>query len=122
MLLIERAVLAADEGAVEYASDLLDEMRQRFMVRGSRSAFNWAYRLRTYAKKVVSNTTVTGYIIRSEDYDIVTYKQATLSIGRPKLFVSDQVRQAQQQLRDLLLVHPEENHKEIVPTFHLHRL
>lgn len=42
MLVIERAVLAADEGAIEYPSDLLDEMRQRFIVRGSRSAFDWA--------------------------------------------------------------------------------
>lgn len=40
MLVIERAVLAADEGAIEYPSDLLDEIRQRFMVRGSRSAFD----------------------------------------------------------------------------------
>ncbi|KAF4534198.1 DNA helicase ATP-dependent RecQ type [Lasiodiplodia theobromae] len=98
MLVIERDILAADEGAIEYPSDLLDEMRQRFMVRGSRSAFDWACQLRAYAKKVVSNTTVTGYII------------------------CDQVRQAQQELRGLLLVHPEENHEEIVPTFHLHRL
>lgn len=40
MLVIERAILAADEGAIEYPSDLLDEMRQRFTVRGSRSAFD----------------------------------------------------------------------------------
>ncbi|EKG09408.1 hypothetical protein MPH_13564, partial [Macrophomina phaseolina MS6] len=122
MLVIERAVLAADEGTVEYPSDLLDEMRQRFMIRGSRSAFDWACRLRAYAKKVVSNTTVTGYIIWSEDLNMVTYKQATLSMERLKSFVSHQVCLAQKELRDLLLVHHEENHEEIVPTFHLHRL
>lgn len=122
ILVIERAILAADEGAIEYSSDLLDEMRQRFMVRGSRSAFDWACRLRAYAKKVVSNTTVTGYIIWSDDLSTVTYKQATLSMERLQSFVSDQVRLAQQELRDLLLVHPEENHVEVVPTFHLHRL
>lgn len=63
MLVIERAMFTADEGAIEYLSDLFDEMRQRFMVRGSYSAFDWACRLRAYAKKVVSNTTVTSYII-----------------------------------------------------------
>lgn len=40
MLVIERAVLTADEGAIKYPSDLLDEIRQRFIVRGSRSAFD----------------------------------------------------------------------------------
>jgi hypothetical protein len=62
MLVVQRAVSAADAGEVEYPSDLLDEMRERFMMRGSRTAFNWACRLRAYAKKVVSNTTSLGHI------------------------------------------------------------
>jgi len=40
MLVVQRAVLAADEGDVEYPSDMLDDMRDRFMVPGSRSAFH----------------------------------------------------------------------------------
>jgi hypothetical protein len=67
MLVVQRAVSAADDGEVEHPSDLLDEMRERFMMRGSRTAFDWASRLRAYAKKVVSNTTSLSYITWSED-------------------------------------------------------
>jgi hypothetical protein len=34
MLVVQRAVSAADDGEVEHPSDLLDEMRERFMMRG----------------------------------------------------------------------------------------
>jgi hypothetical protein len=74
MLVVQRSVVAAEEGEVEHPSDMLDEMRERFMVRGSRTAFDWACRLRSYAKKVVSNTTSLGYIAWSEDGSSVTYK------------------------------------------------
>jgi hypothetical protein len=47
MLVVQRAVTGAENGEVEHPSDLLDEMRQRFMVRGTRTAFDWAYRLRS---------------------------------------------------------------------------
>lgn len=92
------------------------------MVRGSRSAFDWVCRLRAYAKKVVSNTTVTGYIIWSDDISIVTYKQATVSMEQLKSFISLKIGLAQQELRDLLLIHPEEKYEEVVPTLVLYRL
>jgi hypothetical protein len=60
MLVVQRAVTGAENSEVEHPSDLLDKMRQRFMVRGTCTAFDWAYRLRSYAKKVVSNTTSLG--------------------------------------------------------------
>jgi hypothetical protein len=44
MLVVQRSVVAAEEGEVEHPSEMLDEMRERFMVRGSRSAFDWACR------------------------------------------------------------------------------
>jgi hypothetical protein len=62
MLIVQRSVVAAEEGKVEHLSDMLDKMRERFIVRGSRTAFDWACRLRSYAKKVVSNTTSLSYI------------------------------------------------------------
>lgn len=62
MLVVQRSVLAADEGEVEHPADLLDEMRERFMIYGSRSPFNWALRLRVYGKKVRNSTTSLGYI------------------------------------------------------------
>jgi hypothetical protein len=40
MLVVQRSVVAAEEGEVEHPSDMLDEMRERFMVRGSRTAFD----------------------------------------------------------------------------------
>jgi len=58
MLVVQRAVSAADAGEVEHPPDLLDEMRERFMMREPRTAFDWACRLRAYANKVVSNTTL----------------------------------------------------------------
>jgi hypothetical protein len=39
MLVVQRSVVAAEEGEVEHPSDMLDQMRERFMVRGSRTAF-----------------------------------------------------------------------------------
>ena len=35
MVVIQRAVLAAEEGEVDQPADLLDEMRERFMIHGS---------------------------------------------------------------------------------------
>jgi hypothetical protein len=62
MLVVQRSVVAAEEGKVKHPSDMLDKMRERFMGRGSRTAFAWACRLQVYAKKVVSNRTELGYI------------------------------------------------------------
>jgi hypothetical protein len=39
MLVVQESVLAAEEGEVDHPSDMLDEMRERFMVRGSRTAY-----------------------------------------------------------------------------------
>jgi hypothetical protein len=40
MLVVQRSVLAAEEGQVDHPSDMLDEMRERFIVRGSQTAFD----------------------------------------------------------------------------------
>jgi hypothetical protein len=40
MLVVQRSVVAAEEGEVEHPSDMLDEIRERFIVRGSRTAFD----------------------------------------------------------------------------------
>ena len=122
MLVVQRSVVAAAEGEVEHPSYMLDEMRERFMVRGSRTAFDWACRLRTYAKKVVSNTTSLGYIAWSEDGTSVTYKDTGFSIDALRKFIAVQVNKAQQELEHLLLLHPEETRDDVVPPVHLHRL
>jgi hypothetical protein len=40
MLVVQQLVVAAEEGEVEHLSDMLDKMRERFIVRGSRTAFD----------------------------------------------------------------------------------
>jgi hypothetical protein len=40
MLVVQQSVVAAEEGEVEHPLDMLDEIREQFIVRGSRTAFN----------------------------------------------------------------------------------
>lgn len=40
MLVVQQLVVAAEEGEVNYLLEMLDKMRERFIVRGSRTAFN----------------------------------------------------------------------------------
>jgi hypothetical protein len=40
MLVVQQLVVAAEEGEVEHPLDMLDKIRERFIVRGSRTAFN----------------------------------------------------------------------------------
>lgn len=122
MLVVQRSVVAAEEGEVNHPSDMLEEMRERFMVRGSRTAFDWACRLRAYAKKVVSNTTSLGCITWSEDGSSVTYKDTGFSMDALRKFVTGQVSKSQQELESLLLLHPDEARDNVVPSVLLHRL
>jgi hypothetical protein len=122
MLVVQRSVVAAEEGEVNHPSDMLEEMRERFMVRGSRTAFDWACRLRAYAKKVVSNTTSLGSITWSEDGSSVRYKDIGFSMDALRKFVAGQVRKAQQELEGLLLLHPDEARDDVVPQVLLHCL
>jgi hypothetical protein len=63
MLVIQRVVMAAKDGDVEYPANMLDDLRGRFLVQGSCSLFNWAYKQRQVARKIASNTTGTSFII-----------------------------------------------------------
>jgi hypothetical protein len=79
-------------------------MRERLILQGSRTAFDWACSLRSYAKKVVSNTTSLNYIVWSEDAEIVTYKDTSFSMELRYKNLSSQVKKAQKELRGLLLL------------------
>jgi hypothetical protein len=120
MLVIQQSVVAAEESEVEHPSYMLDEMRERFMVRGSRTAFDWVCHLGLYAKKVVSNTTSLGYIAWSEDRSSVTYKDTGSSMDAFRKFIAVQVGKAQQELEDLLLLHPNEASNDIVLPVYLY--
>ncbi|EED20832.1 conserved hypothetical protein [Talaromyces stipitatus ATCC 10500] len=67
MLVVQEAIIQADEDQVEHPADALDEMRERFLIHGTRSPFAWITRLRTYGKKIQNTTTSLGYIYWSED-------------------------------------------------------
>ena len=67
MLVIQRAVAAAEDRGVEYPADMLDDLRKRFLVQGSCSPFDWAYKQRQIARRIASNMTETGAIIWTED-------------------------------------------------------
>ncbi|KAK7177480.1 hypothetical protein PSPO01_16471 [Paraphaeosphaeria sporulosa] len=122
MLVVQQSVVATEEGEVDHPSDMLDEMRERFMVRGSRTAFDWACHLRSYGKKVVSNTMSLGSITWTEDGSSVQYKDTGFSMDALRRFVASQVRKAQQELEGLLLLHPDEARDDVVPQVLLHRL
>jgi hypothetical protein len=40
MLVVQQSVLAAEEGEVNYLLDMLDEIRERFIVQGLQTAFD----------------------------------------------------------------------------------
>ena len=94
MLVVQRAVVAKEEGEVEYLSDLLEEMRQRFLTRGSRTAFDWICRLRAYAKRLVSNATFPSYFTWLEDGSSVRYKDTGFSMDVLRKFIAVQVDKA----------------------------
>jgi hypothetical protein len=52
LLVIQRAVLAVEEGIVDEPSSILNEMRERFLIHGCATPIGWALRLRTYGKKI----------------------------------------------------------------------
>ena len=114
IIILQTAVEAADRGEIDHPADLLGEMRERFMIHGTRSPFNWASRLRTYGKKVRDSTTSLGYIEWTDGEECVTYREVrNLQMGKFKDFVRGQVAKAQDELEALLHIHPEETRKEL---------
>jgi hypothetical protein len=122
MLVVQRAVMAADYGEVEYPADLLEVIRDRFMIYGSNSPMNWALKLRAYGKKVRDSTTSLGFIIWSEDGSTLSYKDTKLTMSSLGDFVRKQVELAQAELEDLLLIHPDEDRADVLPSLVLRDL
>ncbi|PCG88207.1 hypothetical protein PENOC_112060 [Penicillium occitanis (nom. inval.)] len=122
MLVVQEAVMQADEDQVEHPADALDEMRERFMVHGTRSPFAWITRLRTYGKKVQNTTTSLGYIYWSEDQERLSYKGLEMTMESFRRFVQTEVREAQQSLETLFLLHEEESRESVIPSIPLSRL
>jgi hypothetical protein len=122
LLVLQRAVVAAETGETEYPAEMLEVMQDRFIVYGSRSPINWVQKLRVYGKKIRDSTTSLGYIVWSDDGQELEYKGLKFSIAALKQFVRQQVNLAQDQLQQLLLIHAEEAREEVVPILRLHDL
>jgi len=118
MLVVQSAVLAVEDGTCDDPGDRLDEMRERFLMHGSRSPFNWVLRLRAYGKKIRNSTTSLGYIHWSDDNETLYYKDLELRMKDLREFIRAQVELLQSQLEDLLLLHADEDRATVVPRFH----
>ena len=123
MLVIQKAVITTDNDGSVRPADILDEIRVRFMINGTRSPLSWASRLRLYGKKVRDSTTCLGYISWSDDGLSVSYKGiSNLTLEAFRNFIRDQVHKAHAQLKDLLLLHPEEKPEDMDIRFWMHRV
>jgi hypothetical protein len=119
LLVLQRAVVAAECGETQFPSEALDEMQDRFMVLESRSPMNWALKLRAYGKKIRESTTCLGSLIWSVDGEKLSYVDLELTMSQLRYFVRFQLDRAQNQLEEVLLVHPTEAREQVVPSINL---
>jgi hypothetical protein len=116
-LVAQRSVIGAIEGEVDFPSELLDKMQDRFMVFGSRSPIEWALKLRRYGRSVRDTTTAHGIITWSDDGDTISLKNISVNLPSLRWFLRDQVSAAQDLLEGLLLIPPgyDGDRAEMVP-------
>ena len=122
VLVIQRAVLEVESGDEDDPADLLDIMRERFLIHGSRSPFSWALRLRAYGKQVRNTTTSLGHIRWLEDKETIVYKQTRFSLQGLRDLIVSEMRQAQQGLEQILFVEPGSDRNTEVPYIAVGRL
>jgi hypothetical protein len=122
MLVIQTSVMMSEDGEIEHPADALDAMRERFLMHGTRSPFNWVLRLRAYGKRIRNSTTSLGFIYWSDDHQKLTYKQLETTMVDFKAFVATQVALAQAELDQLFLLHDDERREDIIPAFELRNL
>jgi hypothetical protein len=122
LLVMQRAVVAAESGEVEFPGELLDEMQDRFTVLSSRSPMHWALKLRAFGRKIRDQITSIGYIHWSDDGQRLSYKSLELDIQALRWFIRDQVELGQSQLEQLLLIQPDEARDRVVPEINLREL
>jgi hypothetical protein len=93
LLVIQRSVLAVEEGSVNEPSTILNEMRQRFLIHGCATPVGWALRLRTYGKKIrmCQTPVLPGQVAWSDDSTTLSYKGQSLHMANFRRFVHDQV-------------------------------
>jgi hypothetical protein len=114
LLVLQRAVVAAECRETEFPSEALDEMQDRFTVLESRSPMSWVLKLRSYGKKVRESKTCLGSLIWSDDGEKLSHVNLELTISQLRYFVRFQLDRAQTQLEEILFVHPTEVREQIV--------
>lgn len=62
MLVMQRAVVAVEDGDIGHSSDMLDKMHERLITGESRLPLECAIWLRAYGKKIKNTTTSSGHI------------------------------------------------------------
>lgn len=119
LLVLQRAVVAAECRETEFPSEALDDMQDRFMVFESRSPMSFLLKLRSYGKKIRESTTCLGSLIWSDDGEKLSYMNLELSMSQLRYFIRFQLDRAHALLEEILLVHPTEIREEIVPPISL---
>jgi hypothetical protein len=122
LLVGERALLAVELDEADVPARALEEMQDRFMTKESRSPISWSLKLRAYGKAIQDNTTSLGQIIWSDDNETLTYKNMRFSMTGLRDLLTAEVKAAQDNLAELLLVPPDTERQEIVPTISLRSL
>jgi hypothetical protein len=123
LLVIQKAVLVAQQHPGSYLADFLEEMRARFLLASGRSPFSWASRLLVYSKKARDCTTTEGYISWSDNGQSVSYRDVQdLHMDGLRRLVRIQVTKAQEELEGVLLLHPSECRGDLDIAFYLHRV
>ncbi|SCO78513.1 uncharacterized protein FRV6_02726 [Fusarium oxysporum] len=122
LLVGERALLAVELDEADVPARALEEMQDRFMTKESRSPISWSLKLRAYGKAIQDNTTSLGQIIWSDNNEILTYKNMRFSMTGLRDLLTAEVKAAQDNLAELLLMPPDTERQEIVSTISLRSL
>lgn len=69
-------------------------MQDRFMVFGSSSPVEWALKLRAYGRKVQENTTAFGYILWSDNGQVVGCRETFVELPKLHYFIRDEINRA----------------------------
>ena len=111
--------MAAENGEIDYPSDMLEEMQARFMHFEGRTPMAWILGLREHGKKIRTYTTNQGYIIWSDNAEVVGLKNFECSMTDFRKFVRTEVAAAQTELEALFLLHGHEAREDILPAMRL---
>ncbi|KAL5346591.1 hypothetical protein ACLOAV_008298 [Pseudogymnoascus australis] len=94
-------------------------MQDRFMALKSRSPMNWVLKLRAYGKRIRESITCLGSLIWSVDGEKLSYVDLELNMSQLRYFVRFQLDRAQNQLEEVLVVHPTEAREQVMPPVNL---